>query len=153
MTVVLIRSLIIYVIIISSVRLMGKRQLGELQPTELVITMILSNIATLTLEDVNMPLIAGVLPIFAIVCYEVLMSWLMLKSTKFRQVAAGKPIVIISGGGIDKAAMKTLRLSQDDLQTAMRQSGIFSLDDVEFAIVETTGKISFKEKGQLNGKN
>ena len=80
MGVILTRSLILYVLVIFAVRLMGKRQLGELQPSELVITILVSNIATLPLEDVNIPVIVGITPILALVCFEVVVSWLNLKS-------------------------------------------------------------------------
>lgn len=80
MSVVLIRSLILYIVVIFGVRLMGKRQLGELQPSELVITILISNIATLPLEDTSIPLILGILPILTLVCFEALMSWVTLKS-------------------------------------------------------------------------
>ena len=85
MFVVLIRSLILYILVIFAVRLMGKRQLGELQPSELVITILISNIATLPIEDVNIPVIVGVTPILSLVCFEVLMSGLTLKFPKFRR--------------------------------------------------------------------
>ena len=146
MVIILIRSLILYVLLISSVKLMGKRQLGELQPSEFVITMLLSNIATLSLEDANTPLIVGTAPILALVCFEVITSWLTLKSPKLRGVVSGRPKVIISNGKIDKTIMRTLRLSVDDLFTALRQSGIFSLDEVQYGIVETAGNISFMKK-------
>lgn len=86
MSVVLIRSLILYIVVIFGVRLMGKRQLGELQPSELVITILISNIATLPLEDTSIPLILGILPILTLVCFEALMSWVTLKSLRMRRI-------------------------------------------------------------------
>ena len=86
MCVILIRSLLLYILVIFAVRLMGKRQLGELQPSELVITILVSNIATLSLEDTEIPLLHGILPILLLVCFEVLVSWLTLKSVRMRRL-------------------------------------------------------------------
>lgn len=146
MCVVLIRSLILYLLVIFAVRLMGKRQLGELQPSELVITILVSNIATLPLEDVDIPLIVGVTPILALVCFEVVISWLNLISPKLRKVISGSPKVIISNGRIDRETMRELRFSVDDLTMALRSQGIFDLSEVQFAVVETTGSVSVMKK-------
>ncbi|MCC8135761.1 MAG: DUF421 domain-containing protein [Ruminococcus sp.] len=146
MSIVLLRSLILYILVIFAVRLMGKRQLGELQPSELVITILVSNIATLPLEDVNIPLIVGITPILSLVCFEVIVSWLSMKCTKLRKVISGHPKIIISGGVIDRRVMRDLRFSVDDLMTALRGNGIFRIEEVQFAIVETTGSISVMKK-------
>ncbi len=136
------RALILYIVVIFSVRLMGKRQLGELQPSELVITILISNIATLPLEDLNIPLLMGIVPILSLVCFEVLMSWGTLKCRKLRKVVSGSPKIIVRGGEIDQHVLRELRFSVDDLMTAMRGAGIFDLSEVQFAVVETTGSIS-----------
>ncbi len=146
MSIVLLRSLILYILVIFAVRLMGKRQLGELQPSELVITILVSNIATLPLEDVNIPLIVGITPILSLVCFEVIVSWLSMKCTKLRKVISGHPKIIISGGVIDRRVMRDLRFSVDDLMTALRGNGIFRIEEVQFAIVETTDSISVMKK-------
>lgn len=146
MSIVLIRSLILYILVIFAVRLMGKRQLGELQPSELVITILVSNIATLPLEDVNIPLMVGITPILALVCFEVIVSWLTLKKPALRKIISGRPKIIISGGVIDRKVMCDLRFSVDDLMTALRGNGIFRLEEVQYAIVETTGSISVMKK-------
>lgn len=142
MSVILIRSLILYLLVIFAVRLMGKRQLGELQPSELVITILVSNIATLPLEDVNIPVIVGVTPILALVCFEVAVSWLCLRFPAVRRFISGSPKIIISGGKIDREAMRDLRFSVDDLMMALRGSEIFDLAEVQLAVVETTGSMS-----------
>lgn len=148
MIIVLLRSLILYILVIFAVRLMGKRQLGELQPSELVITILVSNIATLPLEDINLPLLVGVAPILALVCFEVIVSWLSLKLPRLRKIISGHPKIIISNGKINSRVMNDLRFSVDDLVTALRANGIFDLNDVQFAIVETTGSVSaMKKKG------
>lgn len=146
MSVVLIRSLILYILVIFAVRLMGKRQLGELQPSELVITILVSNIATLPLEDVDIPMIVGVTPILSLVCFEVMVSWITLRFPAVRRLVSGSPKIIISNGRIDHAVMRELRFSVDDLTMALRGQGVFDLAEVQFAIVETTGNISVMRK-------
>lgn len=146
MSIVLLRSLILYLLVIFAVRLMGKRQLGELQPSELVITILVSNIATLPIEDVSIPLIVGITPILSLVCFEVIMSWLSLNHIGIRRLVSGRPKIIISNGKIDRKVMNDLRFSVDDLMTSLRGNGIFYLDEVQYAIVETTGSISVMKK-------
>lgn len=146
MSIVLLRSLILYILVIFAVRLMGKRQLGELQPSELVITILVSNIATLPLEDVNIPLMVGITPILSLVCFEVIVSWLSLKFSVLRRIISGRPKIIISNGKIDRKVMRDLRFSVDDLMTALRGNGIFRIEEVQYAIVETTGSISVMKK-------
>ena len=146
MSIILFRSLLLYILVIFAVRLMGKRQLGELQPSELVITILVSNIATLPLEDVNIPVIVGVTPILSLVCIEVIMSWLILRFPKLRKMVSGSPKIIIRNGVIDVNTLKELRLSVDDLMTAMRGSDVFDPNEVQYAIVETTGSFSVMKK-------
>ncbi len=146
MSIVFIRAIILYIIVIASVRVMGKRQIGELQPSELVITILVSNIATLPLEDLNIPLIMGILPVLSLVCFEVIMSWLTLKSRKLRHIISGKPKVIIHDGILDQTVMKDLRYSVDDIMTALRSNNVFDLNNVQYAVVETNGSVSVYEK-------
>lgn len=146
MSIILLRSLILYIIVVSAVRLMGKRQLGELQPSELVITILISNIATLPLEDTDIPLIIGMTPILALVCYEIFVSWLIIRLPYFRKVIYGSPKIIISNGKINRTVLQDLRLSVDDILTAMRTQDIFDVSEVQYAIVETTGSISIMKK-------
>lgn len=146
MSIVLIRSLILYILVIFSVRLMGKRQLGELQPSELVITILISNIATLPLEDTDIPLSLGITPILALVCFEVIVSWLNLIFPKFRKMISGSPKIIIRNGKTDPETLRELRFSVDDLMMSLREKEVFDIEDVQFAIVETTGNISVMKK-------
>ncbi len=146
MSIVFIRAIILYLVVIISVRIMGKRQIGELQPSELVITILVSNIATLPLEDLNIPLIMGILPILSLVCFEVIMSWLTLKSRKLRHIVSGSPKVIISDGVLDQQVMKNLRYSVDDIMTALRSNNVFDISSVQYAVVETNGSVSVYEK-------
>ena len=144
--IVIIRSVILYFIIVLSLRLMGKKQLAQLQPSELVTTILISNIATLSLEDLSVPMIYGVIPILMIVSMDVFMSFIMLKSTRIRRVVTGTPQIIISDGKVDQQVMKNLRYTIDELMEAMRECMIFDLSEVQYAIVETTGKINFYQK-------
>lgn len=146
MLIVIIRSVLLYFIIVLSLRLMGKKQLAQLQPSELVTTILISNIATLSLEDLSVPMIYGIIPILMVVSMDVIMSHVMLKSTNIRRMVTGTPQIIISDGKIDQQVMKRLRYSIDELMEAMRECMIFDLSEVQYAIVETTGKINFFQK-------
>ncbi|MCD8095841.1 MAG: DUF421 domain-containing protein [Ruminococcus sp.] len=142
MLIVLLRAVILYIVIIFCIRLMGKKQLGELQPSELVVTIMLSNIATLPIEDINIPIAMGLVPIFTIVCLDVFFSYLSLSSRKFRRVLCGSPKIIISDGVLDQKTMKKLRFTVDDLFEALRAEQVFDISEAQLAVVETTGKIS-----------
>ena len=143
MAIVLIRAVILYIVITFSLRLMGKRQLGELQPSELVVTILISNIAAIPVEDSSVPMIMGIVPILTLVCLDVIMSGIMLKSAKVRKLMIGSPRIIISEGDILQKEMKRLRYTVDDLTEAMREQQIFDITQIHYAIVETTGKINF----------
>lgn len=143
MAIVLIRAVILYIVITFSLRLMGKRQLGELQPSELVVTILISNIAAIPVEDSSVPMIMGIVPILTLVCLDVIMSGIMLKSAKLRKLMIGSPRIIISEGDILQKEMKRLRYTVDDLTEAMREQQIFDITQIHYAIVETTGKINF----------
>ena len=148
MLIIIIRTAVLYFLIVFSLRLMGKKQLGELQPSELVTTIMVSNIATLALEDATLPMLMGVVPIFVIVSMDVLVSGAMLKSNRIRKIVSGTPKVIVSDGVIDQKEMRELRYTIDDLIEAMRDNQIFDISAVQYAIVETTGKINFLEKAK-----
>lgn len=146
MLIVLIRAFILYVLVTFSLRLMGKRQLGELQPSELVTTILISNIASLPIEDTDIPIILGAIPVLTIVGFELIISNISLYSKKFRQFISGRPVVIISNGEIDQKQLKRLRFSIDDLMESLRQANVFDVREVCYAIVETTGKVSVLQK-------
>ncbi|MDR0987516.1 MAG: DUF421 domain-containing protein [Ruminococcus sp.] len=146
MAVIFIRAVILYLLLIFAVRLMGKRQIGELQPTELAITILISNLATLPIEDPGDPLLVGIIPILVLAGLDVLMSQLQFKSRKIRKLMCGTPAVIIRDGVIDQAKMKDLRFTIDDLTESLRIQGIFNIDEVQYAVVETTGAVSVYQK-------
>lgn len=142
MLIVFIRGLILYFLVIFSVRLMGKRQLGDLSPAELVITILISNIATLAMEDISLPLFTGVIPILTLVCLDVIASYVCLKSRRIRHLITGKPKIVISDGVINQGELRALRFTVDDLMSALRAQGIFDISQVQYAVVETTGAVS-----------
>lgn len=150
--IVFFRAIMLYVIMIFCVRLTGKRQLGEFQPGELVVTIMLSNLATLPIEDINIPVAMGLVPILTIVCLDVFMSYISMTSKTIRRLISGSPKILITQGELDQAVMKKLRLTVDDLFEALRTQQVFDIADVQLAIVETTGQISVyvkKEKAPL----
>lgn len=142
MLIVFIRSLILYFVIMAAVRLMGKRQIGDLQPSELVITMLLSNVVTLTVEDISIPMMMGIVPVFTLVSIDVIISFLCLKYRRIRRTVSGSAKLIITDGKIDQKVMRELRFTTDDLMAALRAQQVFDLKDVQFAVAETTGTIS-----------
>ncbi|MCH5325426.1 MAG: DUF421 domain-containing protein [Eubacterium sp.] len=151
MLIIIVRSVILYLLIVFSLRLMGKKQLAQLQPSELVTTILISNIATLSLEDSSIPMMYGIIPILMIVCLDVFTSYLLLKSSHMRRLFTGTPQIIISDGIIDQRMMKSLRYSIDELNESMREAMIFDITEVQYAIVETTGKINFYQKSKFRG--
>ena len=142
MSIIFFRNILLYLLIIFAVRLMGKRQIGELQPSELVVTILISNLASMPIEHVAVPLLVGVLPVLMLVCLEVVMSALSLKSNGVRRLVSGRPIPVVYQGEILQDNLRTLRFSVDDLMEELRIQGIFDPHDVWMAIVETNGKLS-----------
>lgn len=142
MFVTIIRTLILYFIVICVVRLMGKRQIGELQPSELVITLLLSEIIAMPMENNDIPLISTVIPVMLLVTLEIITSAISMKSLKFRFLIQGHPIIIIRNGELQQKEMKKLRLTIDDILESLRQKDIFDISLVSYAILETNGKMS-----------
>lgn len=148
MSVNFIRALIIYVFVIIAVRLMGKRQVGELKPHELVITILLSAIAVIPLEENSMPLANCLVPIMLFISMEILTSIISMKSLWFRNLLQGKPIFIIRKGKLDQKKLKEMRFTIDDVVDALRQKDIFDISEVEDAVIETNGSISVLQKAE-----
>lgn len=146
MIISVIRTILLYIVIIFAIRIMGKRQIGELQTSELVVTLLISDIAAIPMQNTEQSLLSGVVPIFILIICEIIISFIMLKRAGFRRIICGKPIIIISEGKIDQGEMHKLRMSTEDLTEELRQQGIFNIEDVNFAIVETNGKLSVLKK-------
>lgn len=142
MFVTLIRTVILYMLVILSMRVMGKRQIGELQPTELVITILLSEIVAIPMQDNSLPLFNTIIPVLVLVGFEILISVVSLKSVKFRSVVEGHSLIIIRDGVLDQKQMKRLRFTVDDILEALRNKDIFDISKVQYAIVETNGDLN-----------
>lgn len=140
--IVLIRTIIVFVCIVGAMRLMGKRQLGQLELSELVVAVLISDMAAHPLQDIGIPLLNGLLPIALLLCGELCISWLSLKSTKLRLLLFGKPSILIRRGVIDQKEMKKNRFSLDELCEELRSQGITDLSQVENAVLETDGTLS-----------
>lgn len=137
-----IRTVIIYVLVVAAIRLMGKRQIGELRPTELVVALLIADLAAVPMQETGTPLLHGVLPMCILVALELLLSSLMLKCPKIERLVSGNPIPVIENGVLNMDALRKLRLSVDDLLEAMRMQNCFHITDVAYAVVESNGHIT-----------
>lgn len=137
-----IRTVLLLVFVILSLRLMGKRQIGQLQPSELVVTILLSQIAATPMQDNDIPLLNTLISIFALTGVEILLSCLSMKSGTVRGLVDGTPVPVIKKGKIDQKALARLRYTVDDLMEGLRQKDVFDVSAVHFAVVETNGNLS-----------
>lgn len=142
MFVTLIRTVILYFLAIASIRVMGKRQIGELQPSELVITLLISQIISIPIQDTDIPLVNTIIPVLLLVGFEIFTSVLNMKSIKFRTFMQGTPVIIIKDGKLDQKLLKDLRFTIDDLLEALREKDVFDISQVQYAIVETNGEVN-----------
>lgn len=148
MVITVLRTILLYAFVVLAVRLMGKRQISDMQPSELVITLIVSDIASIPMQNTSQPLLSGIVPVLVLVALEILASILMMKSGKFHKLICGNPVVVVRDGKILQSQMKRLRLTTEDLCVQLRQQNVFSLEDVQYCIVETNGMVSVLEKPQ-----
>ena len=142
MFITLIRTSVLYIFVIAIMRLMGKRQIGELQPTELVVTLLLSEIIAIPMQDNDISLVSAIVPVLVLVGFEIIISVISLKSVKIRSLMQGNSIIIIRDGKLDLKKIKELRFTIDDILEALRQKDIFDISKVQYAVVETNGTIS-----------
>ena len=142
----LIRSLIIYLIVFIAVRLMGKRQIGEMQPFELVITLIIADLACIPMAELAVPLSHGIIPIITLVVVHYFICLLSRKSTIVRHIFCGRPAIVVSPKGINYDELKRLNMNLDDLIESMRGCDIFNFDEIAYAIIETNGKMAILPK-------
>lgn len=149
MFITLIRTSVLYIFVIAIMRLMGKRQIGELQPTELVVTLLLSEIIAIPMQDNDISLVSAIVPVLVLVGFEILISVISLKSVKIRSLMQGNSIIIIRDGKLDLKKIKELRFTIDDILEALRQKDIFDISKVQYAVVETNGTISVMLKPQF----
>jgi uncharacterized membrane protein YcaP (DUF421 family) len=146
MLIALIRTFILYAAIVFAVRLMGKRQLSQMQTTELVGMLLISDLAAVPMQDTALPLLGGLVPITVLVFCEIGSSLLFLYCPKVRQVLCGRPVVVICRGKVQQKAMRDLRLSVEELFELLRQKDVKNVEEVDFAIVETNGLLSVLRK-------
>ena len=150
MVLTILRIFILYVLATAAVRIMGKRQIGELQPSELVITILLSEIAAIPMQDTDIPLLNSVVAVLLLVAFEIISSVISMKSRGARRLLEGNAVTVIRDGKIDQKEIKRLRYTVDDLLTALRQKDVFVLSDVTYAIVETNGTLSVVKKAAVD---
>lgn len=139
------RTILLYALVVFGIRFMGKRQIGELQPSELVITIMISELAALPASNPGTPLLMGAIPVLTLITLEIIISFVVLKSKGFRKFMQGKPSVIIKNGKINYAEMEKLRMNIDDLIEEIRLQGSPKIKSIKMAIVETNGKLSIKK--------
>ena len=136
------RTVILYIVLMVGLRLLGKRQIGDLEPSELVLTLIISDLAAVPMQDYGIPLANGLLPIVILLCLSMLLSFFNLKSIRFRAIVCGKPAIIIRDGQIIQQNMAKNRLTADELYEQLRTQGYSDLRAVKFAVLETSGQLS-----------
>ena len=147
----IVRTVILYIFITLGIRIMGKRQIGDMQPNELVITLLISEIAAIPLQDTSKPVLDGVTAIFMLIILEIIMSVICLKSMRIRKLMNGQSVVIIKNGVIDQNAMKKVRMTVLDLVEQLRVQNVFDISTVAFAVLEVNGDLSvLLNKGDQN---
>jgi len=144
MTAVFFRSIIVFISVLTIMRFMGKRQLGEMQPFELVVTLIIADLACIPMADVSIPLIYGLIAIMATVLIHAILVLLSKKNINLRNVFSGKSVVVINPNGIDYKSLNSLNMTISDLEESLRTAGYFSFSEIKYAIIETNGKLSAK---------
>ncbi len=137
-----VRTIITYILVVIAVRIMGKRQVGQLEPSELVVTLMISDLATIPLAHVSIPLVHGIIPILTLIIAEATLSFLDLKSRRFRKLLSGTPVIVIQDGKVCQNEMEKLRLNFDDLLEMLRMQGSTDINDIEYGILETSGNLS-----------
>lgn len=143
---IFLRSIILFVFLLIAMRLMGKRQLGELQPFEFAITLVVAELACIPMADNTIPLVYGIIPIFTLVVMHNLITQLAVKSTRIRKTLNGKPVILISKGVVDCDLLKKCSMNANDLLEGLRSAGYFAINEIEYAILETNGKLSVMPK-------
>ncbi len=136
------RTVILYIVVTLAIRLMGKRQIGDMQPNELVITLLISEIAAIPLQDTEQPMSVGLAAIFVLVFLEIVISILAMKSFRIRKILNGKSVIVIKNGVIDQQAMRNVRMTVVDLIEQLRAQDVFNIADVAFAVLEVNGNLS-----------
>ena len=140
------RSILLYILVLVVMRLMGKREIGQLQPFELTIAIMIADLASIPMSDSGIPISNGIIPILGLLVMHLIISIINMKSIKAREIICGKPTILIYRGKIDEKALKKERFTINELQERLRGNGIVNLGDVEYAILETNGEITVMQK-------
>ncbi|MBO5348331.1 MAG: DUF421 domain-containing protein [Clostridia bacterium] len=146
MLITFVRSIVLYIIVLVVMRLMGKREIGQLQPFELAIAIMIADLATIPMSEVGIPIINGIIPILGLLVMHLIISYINLKSMKLRGLICGKPSILIYRGKINENMMRKERFTINELQERLRSNNITDIKDVEYAILETNGQVSVIEK-------
>ena len=150
MIIIFIRSAVTFIVLLVVMRLMGKRQIGEMQPFELVITLLIAELACIPMSDISIPLVYGISAVLAVFILHQIFALIEQSGRFTKTVISGKPSVVLNKNGVDFSELKKNNLDVEDLIESMRASGYFSLDDLEYAIFESNGKLSAKEKADFS---
>ena len=150
MLTLIIRAIIVYLLVLLVFRLMGKRQLGQMQPFELVLTLVIADLATIPMAESSIPTLNGVVPLITLVVVHFGLSFLSKKSPKVSNIISGKPVIIIDPNGINFDAIEKLNITVDDIFEAIRSQGYFKLEDVRYAIMETNGTVNVLPKASIS---
>lgn len=153
MLVVVVRTLILYILVVVTMRIMGKRQIGQLQPFELVIAIMISELAAVPMQNTGIPLVNGIIPILTLLIAQITLSFIGIKSTKARAIICGRPSVLIENGKIKEPQLRKEMYTLNDLLEQLRIKNIPNIADVEFAILETNGQLSIIPKSQKRPVN
>lgn len=145
------RSIILYILVLIVMRLMGKREIGQLQPFELAISIMIADLASIPMADTGIPIFNGIVPILSLLIMHLIISIINMKSIKGREIICGKPTILIYRGKIDEKALKKERFTINELQERLRGNNIVNLGDVEYAILETSGDVTVIQKPEKRG--
>ena len=137
-----VRTVILYIVLIAVVRLMGKRQIGQMEPSEFVVTMLVANLASIPMQDGGIPLYSGFVPIVTVLGLELVLSALSMRSVKLRKILCGKPVILIENGNILQKNLRKTRVTLDELTGHLREKDVLDLKAVQYAILETNGNLS-----------
>ena len=142
MTLMLIRTIVLHLLLIVIVRMMGKRQIGQMEASEFVVAMMVADLAAVAMQDIGIPLVAGLVPIFTVLGTELVLSGLTMGSVKFRRIMCGKPVILIDNGKIIQENLRATRVTIDELTGHLREKDVLDITTVQFAILETNGNLS-----------
>ena len=146
MLIVFFRSIVLYIIVLIVMRLMGKREIGQLQPFELAISIMIADLAAVPMAETGIPITNGIIPILGLLVMHLLISIINLKSMKIREILCGKPSILIYRGKIDEKVLKKERFTLNELQERLRGNNVLNIADVEYAILETSGQVTVIQK-------